>query len=193
MNLISNCCATGYLYKEILKQEFPNPFIWSAIVPQDVIKMIKNWNKIDFNNIKIEESFIHKREERNYRIRVDNTFDIHYTHYILSITDDIPRVDGCNIYFKNIVSFTIEKFKKRLLRKSFKESPVFLILDNKADMTFTLEDVKELLTCTEHKIVFVTDKLLKDIPSNFLYIHKSGFDHEKIMKMYKDEILEFAK
>lgn len=150
MNIISNCCATGYLYKNILKEQFPNMFIWSAMLPKDVILLIRNYDKINFENIKLEESFIHKRIERNFKIVIDNLVSVHYTHYILS-EDKSPKVIGYNVYFSNIKDFTIEKYKNRLKRKSFTEEPVFLILDNKNDMTFTNEEMSELLSCTEKK------------------------------------------
>lgn len=192
MNLISNCCATGYLYEELLKQEFPNPFIWSAMVPNDVITMITNWDNIDFENISVAESFVHKRKERNFKIIIDNMIDVHYTHYILSETDDVPRVNGCNVYYKDIINFTINKYRTRLSRPTFKTEPTFLILDNKIDLTFTQEDISKLTACNEKKIILVTDKKLDNIPTNFLYINDSGFDHERIVKVYKDRILQFA-
>lgn len=193
MNLICNCCATGYLYKNILKEMFPNPFIWAAITPNDMIKLIKNWDNINFKNIKLEESFVHERKERNYQIVVDDLIHIHYTHYILSEKDNTPRIIGCNVYYKNVTEYTIEKYKTRSKRSSFLEEPIFLILDNKLDLTFNESEMNELLACTERKIVLISDKKLANIPTNILYFNESGYDHELCMKKHYKEIINFAK
>ena len=52
MNIISNDCTAGFIYKEI-NEEFKNPFIWTSIDIDNFIKLIENYDTLNFNNISI--------------------------------------------------------------------------------------------------------------------------------------------
>jgi uncharacterized protein (DUF1919 family) len=58
MNIISNNCFGGYIYKNVLKEQYSTPFIWNRIYNNDLITLLKNFNKINFNNIELKKTVI---------------------------------------------------------------------------------------------------------------------------------------
>ena len=52
MNLIANNCVGARIYERSCVQ-FNNPFTWCVIKFNDYINLIKNFNNIDFYNIKV--------------------------------------------------------------------------------------------------------------------------------------------
>ena len=158
MNIVSNCCATGFLYKDILHAPFPNPFIWSAMTATDTLFLIKHFNDLNFNNIEISRSFLHKRPEISFKVRVDDAVDLHYTHYILKrhdTTQDAPY----NVYSEDIEDYVKSKYLTRLQRMDTSCQPTFLILDNKLDMEWSPDDIQELLSIQTARICLFSDKL----------------------------------
>ena len=84
MNIISNDCTAGFIYKEI-NEEFKNPFIWTSIDIDNFIKLIENYDTLNFNNISIKlelnTSKIGVQNEKCPIITIDNKVDIHYFHH----------------------------------------------------------------------------------------------------------------
>lgn len=54
MNIITNNCSGGYIYKDCIKCDFMNPFIWSSIDFDNLLKLVINYDTINFRNIKCE-------------------------------------------------------------------------------------------------------------------------------------------
>lgn len=86
MNIIANDCAGAYIYKDHLKRDFMNPFIWSSIDIANFIKLIEFYNTIDFKNIQCKlifnESGICKQKSYIPKIIIDNQIEVNYFHYI---------------------------------------------------------------------------------------------------------------
>ena len=55
MNIITNNCLGGFIYRDILKTEYQNPFIWTGIEIEKFIDFVDNFDKIDFTNVMIEK------------------------------------------------------------------------------------------------------------------------------------------
>ena len=87
MNIISNDCTASFIYKEI-NEEFKNPFIWTSIDIDNFIKLIENYDTLNFNNISIKlelnTSEISKKKKKCPIITIDNKVDIHYFHHLIA-------------------------------------------------------------------------------------------------------------
>lgn len=141
MNIISNCCAGGEFYKRIYKKEYTNPFIWCYMSSNDMCFLIENYEKINYNNFKL----LPVENTDYYKIVVDNTISIIYTHYHKSKT--AFKTMNVDVYSKDIENYIIEKYKDRLTRmKTLNEQPEFCIITyTKYTYDFYYENVLKII------------------------------------------------
>lgn len=162
MNLISNCCIGGDYYN-VMKLEYNNPFTWDIIKPKDMIILIKTFNKVKFENIKLLPSEFSNDTRKCFKIRIDDLFEVHYPHYLkderyknIQYGSSETSVD---VLYANIEDYIINTYKRRLLRMlKSNEEPKFLILGDRPGYKWTLENIKELENIkSEYKICLITD------------------------------------
>ena len=55
MNIIANRCHGAYIYRDILKCEYQNPFVWSQIRKQSYNYLFSHYTDIDFSNIVVNK------------------------------------------------------------------------------------------------------------------------------------------
>lgn len=179
-NIISNCCAGGYLYQK-LNLSYGNPFIWSAMLPSDFIYLYQHFDEINFANITLSHSNMHGQGDIE-KIRVDNVIDIHYTHYRLSLLDEMPRKAGLDLFYKYSYKYVVAKYRERLQRMNTScGKPKFIICDNKVDLDWSIENFKTLFSVNrQYPIIIFSDKDLSclKIPNHIVVIKQSGFFHD---------------
>lgn len=139
MNIISNCCAGAYYYRDYLKSQYQNPFIWNIISSYDIYNLIKNYDHIDFTNyemIKYDRYFktgLNGVVESQYHyvvgLNIDNTFNVFYPHNYYDPKRKTPVIDNaCCWYYRNF-EYTVDNYEKRVRRMLLsKEPPIYLIL-----------------------------------------------------------------
>lgn len=128
MNIICNNCIGARLY-EVTNQQFPNPFMWMTIELDTFIEIIKNFDKINFNNVKFKIEEINNNN--SLLVILDNIYKLHYIHYIQDKKYKKVTKESPNIFYNDIIKYGKIKWNKRLNRS--KESPVFLISFNNYD------------------------------------------------------------
>lgn len=145
MNIITNNCLGGFIYRDILKCEYQNPFIWTAIDHKDFLNFINDYEHIDFNNVKVVQI------ENVYYTIIDNKYKFANRHIIYSEKDETPRnaydgvhVDWVNVYYNKPNEYILEKYKNRLSR--MKGKPKLLIY---AKNYLTDEELNELANICE--------------------------------------------
>lgn len=166
MNIISNCCAGAYIYRDYLKVQYPNPFIWSSIITlNDLYGLIQKYNSIDFENVSLIKFADHiplypywTDFQNQYRyltgLSVDNTFNVFWTHNYYDPNCNVPKVLGGEVYYCKNYEYTLENWNKRIKRMDMADKPIFL-----------------LLTQRSHYLNFEeTSKLLKDFPDENMII-----------------------
>lgn len=125
MNIISNNCLNGYLYRDCLKEEFGNPFIWTVIDFNSMLYLIKNWNTINFKNYELV-----KDESWNFSIIIDNKVKVQYVHYKFNKNVEFrdKTGPGTDVESNKIWEYIIQKYEERLARMIKKnEKPIFCI------------------------------------------------------------------
>ena len=145
MNIICNNCVGARLY-EVTNQQFPNPFMWSAIKWKDFIKLVSNFEKFDFNNPTFELETYLNNEYQTVLVILNNNVKIHYIYYIQDDTKETPvKENSTNILYKDILSYAKKKWFKRLNRSL--EEPTFIFSFNymKPDSEKYMRVFKELL------------------------------------------------
>ena len=181
MNLITNCCIGGDYYNE-MKLEYNNPFIWVIIKPNDMIQLIGNFNKLNFNNIKLLSSEFSNEKRQCFKLNIDNLVDIHYPHYLkneyykeIQYGSTDTSVDV--LYYK-IEDYIIETYKRRLNRMLInKEIPQFLILGDREGYNWDLEQIYKLDKISGEKICLISQIKLPTPLKNVYYINYNSENH----------------
>lgn len=170
MNIICNTCLGARLY-QLNKLEYKNPFMWSIITADDMIKLIKNYKNINFENYELMKSDYYNRTEsyRNqfknelkqplfiFKIRIDNQVDIHFVHYRFNSKENKTVIKDVNVESNKIWEYVVEKYESRLKRMlNNNEPPKFVITALESD--YTLEKQQEIANLkTDYKIIMLCD------------------------------------
>lgn len=132
MNIICNNCVGARLY-EVMKQQFPNPFMWNAIQWKEFIRLVNEFDDIRLENMTFELEKYPKNELESVVANLENGLKVHYIHYIQDSRKSTPvRENGVNILYRDILGYAEEKFRNRLNRS--KEYPTFLFSFNYMDV-----------------------------------------------------------
>lgn len=196
MILFSNDCSAGFIYRNILNEEYSSPTIWTRINIDDFIILIKSFNTINFKNYEL-----HKQTKNldTFYIRIDNKINIYFNHYKFNKDDNILRKAkshfGIDVYYNKIWEYIIEKYDKHI-NKMFNNfsNPIFILhIDswyNDFSNSLNLNKIYDLINyCKEKKIklLVLTEKYInKDIPQ-IIVSHKWA---EEIQTNLHDEILK---
>ena len=176
MNIICNNCVGARLY-EVTKQQFPNPFMWMTICHDDFIKLINEYDNIDFNNPKFELENYKENKYKSILITLNSDIKLHYIHYIQDDTKEVPVKElNTNILYKDILTYSKNKWFNRLNRSD--EKPIFLYsfnyLSPESDIYFTI--LNKLLDIKDKPILILIHegiKLEKEISSNIKIMYCS--------------------
>lgn len=123
MNIISNSCLGSFLYKDVLKTVYQNPFCWNVIDDDSLIYLIQNYDNINFNNFELV-----KDEQNNFYIIIDNKVKVWYIHYRYSTTDKIIRHEGEDVFYAKIWEYIVDCYQRRLERMiTSNENPIFVL------------------------------------------------------------------
>ena len=127
MNLISNCCLIGDLceYKHI---QYFTPFVWNTFFPDDIKILIKKYNEIDFSKIKLTKY----KDTKYYGLIIDDKLTVYYIHYLYADHDGFIRDNYLkNVTGREIESYIIDCYKRRLARLDVTEKPKFMFITNR--------------------------------------------------------------
>ena len=131
MNIIGNNCVSSRLYR-INNIQFNNPFIWASTYYPDFVKLIKNWDSIDFHNITIQYDECPRTNNMSPLVICDNLVKVHFIHYIQDDSCDKPihRQSKANVdlFYNDIMNYTTTKWHERVDRMN--ELPTFLYCFN---------------------------------------------------------------
>lgn len=193
MNLIPNCCIVGD-YCETTHIQYFTPFVWNTIFPDDIKILIKEYKNLDFSNIQL----VKYKDTKYYGINIDNKITVYYIHYLyadheLQRDNYLKEVTG-----KDIESYIVESYKRRLARLNVNEKPKFLFITNRqahADILGRNETVEEwqeiinLLKENDYKgIVFTKFDNLKE--NKNVKIIKINDDNPKVTLLANFDLVE---
>lgn len=111
--IVSTNCSGANFYHNYLNLQFYSPFIWSVISYSDIIKLIEQWNNINFLSYKIVKN---KTRELTYTLIIDDLIRVNYVHYFYSDTYEEPFYKGASVFSKNIIKFIEKKYVERTNR-----------------------------------------------------------------------------
>lgn len=187
MNIISNSCLGAFLYKEVLRIPYSNPFCWNVIDDESLVYLIQNYDKIDFENFELV-----KDEHKNFYIVIDNHVKVWFIHYRYSEKDTSIRIEGEDVFYSKIWEYIVECYEKRLERMRIaNENPTF-VLGTSWDfgkVTYSLAEKISKIE-TDYKIIMTGNFDLDfELPKNCLYIkHSCHRDNKKLAEYIRKYI-----
>lgn len=194
MNIITSNCLGGFIYRDVLNQEYQNPFIWTKFENNnEFIDFVDNFENIDFENVMIEK--IGNELSNNFITVIDDTYTLKNRHIYFSINDNIPRIDNrmfCNTYYNRPWEYILEKYEKRLKRMSKKNIAICLY-----ELTFTNEQIYKLINvCKKHNykcLIFAQNKIESDYAKIIYFKHTKEPWNRELIQLHKNEITNFLK
>lgn len=177
MNIICNNCVGARLY-EVQHKQFVNPFTWCEIPINDFIKLIENFDFIDFNNdIEFFLEKVYRYDYLSVNVTLMKEIQCHFVHYIQDENYTEPKKDdsNTNIRYNNILEYAKFTWNKRIKRMN--ETPIFVYSCNY--LTPGSEEYNENL----NKLLNIdTDKEIWILTHESLNI-KSNKDNIKIFQL----------
>ena len=157
MNLIGNNCTSAQVYVQKNKQ-FNNPFMWVIIEDESFLKLIKDFDKIDFTKRELTRARIKTVKNRDvYAIRIDGKLTITFPHHVKDEKYKTPQrcesdFTGWDVRYFDMDNYILEKYDARVRRMlGSKEEPMFLldtsISSKKTDSIFENLKGKKKLMC----------------------------------------------
>ena len=135
MNIISNNCIGGFIYRDILHTRYTNPFIWTAITDKNLfLDFCENFDKINLENIKPTIDTTSKELKNRNALLIDNKYTLCFHHVWEDENYETPTLvknwgAGINVCCKNPIIYIKEKYLERLGRMSKDDTKLFVFYD----------------------------------------------------------------
>jgi len=167
-NLISQNCLCGDIYKNNLKIDYQNPFVWCVITFENMYNLISKWDNINFLNYELK-----KDKNWNFSLNIDNKVNIQYVHYKFSYNDSTIRKNGVDVFYNKIWEYIIEIYEKRIQKMlNNKENPLFCICNFDTiykDAIYTKEQLQILSKFNNVKILRGCEKMSPSAAADLFY------------------------
>lgn len=179
MLVIANNCG-GADYYNLHNTEYNNPFMWSVCFPTDMVNIINNFNKINWNNVDAHFMSKHIADNNHFTyqplvpgLTIDKIGSIYYTHYLYDQSFNIPTKIGPDKYYNKNYEYAFKKYMKHTKAMcNQKDLPCFLIItyyrhgwdDNRFNLLYTIN--------THYKVFVISSKLLTNLPPNIALFHE---------------------
>ena len=93
-NIISNNCLGGFIYRNILKSEYRNPFIWTLFDDNVFNKFIKNFHTINFRHAVVKKATDNWTIDNDFDTIIANEYIVHNIHMHFNAIHTTPH--HCN-------------------------------------------------------------------------------------------------
>ena len=208
--VISNNCLASCIYRDIINIPQPTPFVWNVIQQDDFIKLIKNFDSINFLNFEVDFDTV----AQEYYILIDGLVKVYYTHY--KYKEDAEEKytgfepgHGYMTYTNKVIEYTTEEYIKRVNRllKAKEEGAEFIFFYDSGCFQSWVERIdtylnrkhKEISALvkinTKHKIVvshWEDDYTINlEHNDNVVFILKLYDVNMDLLNMFKDALIEF--
>lgn len=178
--VISSNCISGFWYKDIMKCKYEVPFIWSNIKLTDFIYLIKNFNTINFNKIKVafsENEFLNNEGNKHLKVVVDDKISVYFTHYKQSQNAmEKPIIEGYNVVSSDIKKYAEDVWMNRVNRMSNNKKKVWVFWD---DLPCTNTNLNEFIDLGEQFpndiFILITTKSLRSENKNVYIVKKKSY------------------
>lgn len=172
-NFISNNCIAAYIYT-FKGAVFNNPFMWSVINLDDIIRLISNFDSLNFGNITLDWC---KSKNPAWNdtpvLTIDSLVQVNYIH--TKIGHGEPYKINGNLYVENPLIEVHKTYIKRL-RRMIEEHirPTFIINQSNCE-SYDAAGIRRLYECIQNTqyethIICPVSTMAQGIYNN-VYIH----------------------
>lgn len=159
MNIIGNSCASSYVVRDLLKERFSNPFVWCSVTEADILYVRSNYTTLNWTDIDVGLYDNKTFRTKNVKIVVDGKIVIKYPHYCLS--KDKTKVDGINVFSKDIIQWATDKYNERVSRMESAGNPFYVLGGSWEDQMMSLS-TKYNLTNVDNAYILNTEGIIHD-------------------------------
>lgn len=192
----SNCCA-GNFYHNYLNTPFYSPFIWSVVPYDSILNLVNSWNTIDWNDIKIVPN---PTREYTLTLQLNKIANVHYVHYFWSAKHNTPFAKGASIFYKDIHSYLLNKYKERVARMLADgaiKTPIFIVHEESYANDKNTDVIPKIMTAdSPYRRIVITHTLNFSAVTphaNCLYIYDANkMLPEPMVLKYGDKIAAFC-
>lgn len=154
MNIIANRCHGAYIYRDILKCEYQNPFVWSQIRKQSYNYLFSHYTDIDFSNIVVNKHAWDKTWCLD--MLIDDVITVTYPHILFDARCNKPTIKANNVYYNRPWLVVCDSYKKRLTR--MQQTPVFIYLDIDNNKLCENFELAKLANTLKRECLFITTR-----------------------------------
>lgn len=149
-NIIGNGCFSSFITKNLLKQKYVNPFIWSLLRYEDMYNLISLYDVLNFDSYKI----IYNEKDNNYTINIDNKVNILYIHYKLDKNAKEYTVIGSDGFYCDMENYLKKKYEEHIvLMKRY--DPIFLVAQTNSVNHYTEKELDSIENIKSNYIIYV--------------------------------------
>jgi len=179
INLITNNCLGAFTYQK-LNIEYNNPFIWSVVTIDDMVKLLNNYNTLNWFNIRCEKTTeMIKGWNNSYNILVDNCFRIYYIHYkynpkCLTLTKHTNSVNKEYLHMDEYVTNTYLRRVKRMLNSNI---PPMVYVQQSGNEGWTERNLEALLSKYSPRalpICVIGSRSLRKFTKDNVFVYEQG-------------------
>lgn len=178
MNIVSNNCTGGFIYSELLHSRFSNPFIWCRVSLDDFLFLMQYWDSINFLNARLVKHGELLDDTAPFAIRVDDKFEIRYTHYYFNSRCETPEARqygrGTSFFSNKIWEIIIKKYISRVSRMN--SAPIFVINDDKENEHALVKTAVQLKSSGAFKypVLIISNQLSKTNINNLQILNANN-------------------
>ena len=167
--VISSNCISGFWYRDIVKQEYEIPFIWSIVKLSDMLTVIRDFDTINFGNaVAVMSRGELKRNDGDewVKVVVEGKINVYFVHFKedKSLEKDVKI--GLSVFSPNVLEYTVKTWKRRSSRIPYRKKRVWVFWDD--DKTRDI-DLREFASIAKKK----KDELF------VLFTPEEGFESEE--------------
>lgn len=163
MLVIATDCVGGHYYTA-LDAPHNHPFFWCVIPPETLLKLITEYDVIDFENVTITKSSkwnLWSSAKNTFDIVLDGKYHIHYIHNKLSPDDYTIRKNGGDSLYRYAYKLTCDNYIRRLSRMhETNEIPKFIITEHNG-YGYDIKMMALLTEKTKYPLAILTNKNIK--------------------------------
>jgi len=186
MNIITNNCLGGYIYRDVLRTQYENPFVWCFIEPY--FDFIQDYPNIDFKNYELKR--IETDSLKRFKIVINEKYELKFWHYWFDKNATVPVVCDSDVKYNKIWEYVVTKYEERLKRMNTSEQPIFMFYGNElSQKSFEILKKKSL---TNKVLVFNNNFSYENTNMKCFPIDEKWKDPKYVVKKYHKEIKDFV-
>lgn len=203
INILSNNCLGGFIYRDVLKVQYQNPFIWTLLDDDQFISLVKNYNSINFNKYVVQKRSNDWNINNDFDTIIDSTYHIQNIHMHFDQHAQKPEslngappterhlwTDG--VKYNKIWEYIGERYIARVQRMKQTTTPVIAFWHKDGELD-PVNQLIQLAKDNNYPIILFDNRIKQVISERTMVLPvPTNIDRpQPIVQMYKSQIYSF--